>query len=84
MLHALKCNNGLGYLFARPRDTCAATKWLAARVQADSSQILMLLQQKTAAASAAEPARAIEKLRQPCSGVLSLQPTELPASSSSN
>ena len=79
MLHALKYNNGLGYLFARPRDNCAATKWLAARVPADSSQILMLLQQKTAAASAAEPARAIEKLRQPCSGVLSLQPTDMPA-----
>ena len=84
MLHALKCNNGLSYFYARPLGARAATNWLAAQVPAAGSPILMLMQQKTATASVVEPARAIEKLRQPCSGVLSLQPTELPASSSSN
>ena len=75
MLHALKCNNGLGYLFARPRDTCAATKWLAARVPADGSPILMLLQQNCDGVGR----RTRQSHREAASAVLSLQPTDMPA-----
>ena len=44
MLHALKCNNGLGYFYARPLEARAATNWLVAQVPAIGLPTLMLLQ----------------------------------------